>query len=220
MVDADSLMTVGEPVVLDTPVCCLAAGSNNTTAVALTGGPSRSGELYQPSGGWALAHLEAGRVVRSGTLGIPDGVWVAASPQGRYAAVVGGKGEIVVIDTSTGELVRPPVVGHDDVGNYIAYSHDGTRAVSTGYDGSVSLVDGRTGELLGTAVLPERTLASATFMHDDQNVLVASYMQSIYRWDTRPERARAFACAIAGRNLTHAEWHDNFATRPYERTCP
>ncbi len=52
-------------------------------------------------------------------------VWVAASPQGRYAAVVGGRGEVVVVDTTTGALVRPPVAGNDDTGNMIAYSADG-----------------------------------------------------------------------------------------------
>ena len=220
MVDADSLEVVGEAVVLDTPVCCVAAASDNTTAVVLTGGPSASSELYRPSPGWALVDLAAGRVVRTGSLGISDGVWVAASPQGRYAAVVGDNGEVVVIDTTKGALVDAPVIAHDDVGNYITYSADGTRVVSSGWDGSISLVDGTTGELLGTAVLPERTLASAGFMHDDETVLVASYQQSIYRWDTRPERAREFACAIAGRNLTPAEWRENFPDRPYEETCP
>jgi len=220
MVDADSLETVGQSVDLDTPVCCLAAGSDNTTAIVLIGGPAASGELYRPSAGWALVDLVAGRVVRSGQLGIPDGTWVAASPRGRFAAVVGAKGEVVVIDTATGELVRPPVIAHDDDGNVIAYSADGSRAVSSGWDGSISLIDGTTGELLGTAVVPERTLASAAFMHDDKTVLVASYVESIYRWDTRPERALEFACDIAGRNLTHAEWRDNFTQRPYEKTCP
>jgi hypothetical protein len=51
-------------------------------------------------------------------------------------------------------------------------------------------------------------------------VLVASYAESIYQWDTRPERALEFACAIAGRNLSPAEWRDNFPDRPYEETCP
>ena len=92
--------------------------------------------------------------------------------------------------------------------------------MSSGWDGSISLIDGATGELLGTAVVPERTLASAVFMHDDETVLVASYKQSIYHWDTRPERAREFACDIAGRNLTPAEWRENFPDRPYEDTCP
>jgi len=220
MVDADSLTTIGRPVVMDRPVCCVAAGSDNSSAVVLTGGPSASGEPYRPSPGWALVDLAAGRVLRTGSLGIPDGVGVAASPRGRYAAVVGGSGEVVVIDTVRGGLVRPPIQAHDGSGNVIAYSADGTRAVSSGFDGSVSLVDGRTGELLGSAVLPEQTLASASFMHDDRTVLVASYQQSIYRWDTRPERARSFACAIAGRNLTHAEWAENFTNRPYEKTCP
>ncbi len=219
MLDADNLTAIGRPVVLEAPVCGLATASG-TTAVVLTGGPSSSDRLYRRSGGWALVDLSAGRVVRSGSLGIPDGVWVAASPRGRYAAVVGARGEVVLIDTTTGALVRPPVVAHDDIGNTIAYSADGTRVVSAGFDGSISLVDGRTGDLLGTVVLPERTLASASFMHDDKTVLVASYAQSIYRWDTRPDRARDFACEIAGRNLTHAEWRDNFTTRPYETTCP
>ena len=201
-------------------MCCLAVGSDNTTAVVLTGGPTASGELYRPSGGWALVDLVTGRVVRSGSLGIPDGVWVAASPRGRYAAVVGGKGEVVVIDTAKGALVRPPVTAHDDSGNVIFYSAEGRAWCPRAGTAASASSTVRTGELLGTAVVPEGTLASAAFMHDDEMVLVASYQQSIYRWDTRPERALEFACDIAGRNLTHAEWRDNFTQRPYEKTCP
>ena len=29
-----------------------------------------------------------------------------------------------------------------------------------------------------------------------------------------------FACQVAGRNLTRAEWHDLLPNRPYETVCP
>jgi hypothetical protein len=39
-------------------------------------------------------------------------------------------------------------------------------------------------------------------------------------WDTNPESWIAFACAIAGRNLTPEEWANAFGTGPYHHTCP
>ncbi len=55
---------------------------------------------------------------------------------------------------------------------------------------------------------------------DGHTLLIATYDDAIYRWDTRVEHAIAFACQAAGRDLTEQEWQANFTGRPYRTTCP
>jgi hypothetical protein len=38
--------------------------------------------------------------------------------------------------------------------------------------------------------------------------------------DTRFDRWTAFACTLAGRNLTPEEWRATFGEQPYRETCP
>ena len=41
------------------------------------------------------------------------------------------------------------------------------------------------------------------------------------RWDLNPDHWRTTACAVAGRNLTSAEWAQYLPSgEPYSATCP
>ena len=40
-----------------------------------------------------------------------------------------------------------------------------------------------------------------------------------YVWDIRPQAWAQRACAIAGRTLTRAEWHDALPERDYAPAC-
>ncbi len=52
-------------------------------------------------------------------------------------------------------------------------------------------------------------------------MLVADeYEGAVYRWDTRPQYAVEFACRLAGRDLTKAEWAEQFGDRTFQETCP
>jgi hypothetical protein len=42
----------------------------------------------------------------------------------------------------------------------------------------------------------------------------------VLEWDTRVEDAVDFACAVAGRDFTQAEWTEQFGDRPYQQACP
>ena len=50
--------------------------------------------------------------------------------------------------------------------------------------------------------------------------MVGAVPQGILQWDTRPEHAAEFACHVAGRDFTKAEWADHFGDRPYQHICP
>ena len=62
--------------------------------------------------------------------------------------------------------------------------------------------------------------AAVEFLPDAHTVIVATRDGAVYTWDTRVEYWIEFACRVAGRNLTDAEWHDVFGDRRYRKTCP
>jgi len=41
----------------------------------------------------------------------------------------------------------------------------------------------------------------------------------IFEWDPRPDAGEAYACRVAGRNFTKAEWDDLFPGQAYRTTC-
>jgi WD40 repeat protein len=160
----------------------------------------------------------SGTLLDQGELGF-NGRLVAFSPDGRHAAVGGGGGELLVLDTKTGEPVRRPVDAHDLVAS-LSCSADGKRILTSGLDATVALWDAPTGRLLSRVVTPDRLLF-AGFGKDPYAVLIATaWGGPVYEWNTREDYAIHFACRIAGRDLTKAEWRENFGDRPYQETCP
>jgi WD40 repeat protein len=219
LLDSGTLTPVGKPVQVGVPIAWLSASPDNRTAVVLTGGRNFGPDFDAPSTGWALLDLDAGAVIRSGSLPMRNPEGIAFSPDGRHAAIASRQGEVMVLDTTTGTAVRPPVKAHKDPINSLAYSTNGSRLVSSGADGSVSLIDGDTAALIGSIVIPNQTTASADFRPDGHTVVIASLDYGIYHWDTRLEHAITFACQMAGRDLTAEEWREHFPNRAYRPTC-
>ncbi len=218
MLDPTTLHSMGRPVRLDEPVCCVSAGPDNHTAIALTGFFNASGFWVGSSTRWVLVDLRSGTVVDEGALAI-NGRAVALSPDGRHGAVGGVGGELVLLDLDAGEPVRPPVVAHDDAVLSLAYSADGQQLLTSGTDSSVGLWNGATGQLIARVVTPYR-FNEAGFGRKPNSVLIAHLQGGpVHGWDTRVQTTLAFACSVAGRDFTQAEWLDHFGDRPYQRVC-
>jgi WD40 repeat protein len=103
----------------------------------------------------------------------------------------------------------------------VEYAPDGSIVVSAGNDGQVKVWDGRTGEPLATVTPGSPNVwATVELLPDAHTIVVATPDGAVYTWDTRVEHWIEFACRVAGRNLTDAEWRDTFGDRPYRETCP
>jgi hypothetical protein len=95
-----------------------------------------------------------------------------------------------------------------------------TRILTAGSDASAALREAESGRLVARVVTPT-PLSLAQFLNDGLSVLIADqYGRSVYRWDTRPGYAVDFACRMAGRDITTAEWSDQFGDRPFQEVCP
>jgi DNA-binding SARP family transcriptional activator/WD40 repeat protein len=218
MLEPSNLTPVAPPVRLDGAVVGVAAGPDNRTAIALLGFEDPSGFWSSSSTAWALVDLEAGEILDQGALEIDANV-VDVSADGRHAAIGGSDGELLVLDLDSGEPVRPPESIQESVYN-IAYSADGTRLLTSG-GGSIGLWNGQTGELLARTATSKKLPTEAGFSSDPNSVLMAPLFGGpVNEWNTSIDEAIAYACRMAGRGFTEAEWAKEFGDRPYQETCP
>ncbi len=100
-----------------------------------------------------------------------------------------------------------------------AFAPDGSQ-YAVAEEGRIRLWDGRTGEYQASLPLPSRIGSFWIVYHPDSTGLViASTDGRTWTADTRVDRWDDRACAIAGRNLSLAEWETYFPNAAYERTC-
>ena len=221
LLDATDLEPVGRSLDLGDNVCCVALGPDNRTAFALVGGPERTFFWNDPADRWALVDLEAGSILHEGPLGLSNGTWAAYSPDGRHVAAGGFDGDIAIIDTSTGRLVRAPVRAHNGLVPFASFSPDGSQLVSGAEDGSTVLWDVETGTVSGRVLLDGSSWISPEFLPDGRILIVPWHRDpAVYAWDPSAERAVEFACQAVGRDLTEAEWAEHFPGQPYQSVCP
>ncbi|MFC6162324.1 nSTAND1 domain-containing NTPase [Kribbella jiaozuonensis] len=219
LLDSATLRPVGKPVQVGGPIAWLSASPDNRSAFLVIGGRKISDRLDAPSDRWALVDLMEGRVVRRGTFPMSVPSIVTFAPDGTRVAVGSEKGDVLLLDPTTGENLAAPRIVHQGWVNGIAFSPDSSLLVSSGWDGGVALFDGKTAALLGTIMTPNQQLVTADFLPDGRTVAIAAYDDGVYHWDTRLEHTIAMACRMAGRQLTADEWRENFGARPYVKTC-
>ncbi len=222
---------VGKPVDVGRRASWVQAGPDDRSAVVLTGGLSRRTNLIAARPGWALLDLEDGTVVSRGSAGMAYGAWLGLSPDGLHAAVAGGSiagnadptgadGKLAVIDLRDGALVRPAVTAHQGVAFQLAYSPDGSRILTSGLDGTVALWDASEGTLLGRITVEGRPYTGVGFTPDGRSARIVEWFTGrVWTWPLEVDRALAYACRAAGRELTEEEWRDHFGSRPYVHVC-
>jgi WD40 repeat protein/DNA-binding SARP family transcriptional activator len=172
---------------------------------------------------WRAISTQTGNVLAEGDLplSLSD---AGFSPDGQRIAAISENGQVLTVDLRSRQVRRAPASGHADHGLAIRFSPDAQRIVSSAEDGTVSYWDADTLDLLDTVTVPttdgKPIAVSPVFTGGHDIITLAANDGTTYRWDTRFDQTRAFACAMAGRNLTPAEWTDAFGARPHQRTCP
>jgi len=103
---------------------------------------------------------------------------------------------------------------------FIAYSPDGTTLASSGFDGSVVMRDIATGDQIGPPLVASYNQRSFVRFDAAGHLIVATVDGGLWRWNITLGSMLKTACAIAGRNLTTAQWDDLHTGRPYTAACP
>ena len=195
----------------------------------LASGTDRGGLAFSPNGRKlaALGCCEHGSVIevlaaRSGAElfdhhGLASSI--AFSPGGNVLGVGTTDGRLLLLDTRDGDESRPPIRVATETLESISFSPNGRLFAASSADLTTTLWDARAWRRLGSSfqVRPE-ALPSARFT--GRGDLVIDYLADAAQWPTDVQTWKRFACQVAGRDFTPAEWFDLLPNRAYRDVCP
>jgi WD40 repeat protein len=144
------------------------------------------------------------------------------SPDGRWLAAGGVQGRLHLLDTDTWRWTGEPVTVHDNFLLQVEWLPDGVTVVTAGADGRAALFDtGR--RLVRAEALPASTEAGEGLAHlvpaTGSELTVLSGERPGRRYPLDPSAWLDRACAVAGRDLTPAEWDRYLPGRDRQPTC-
>jgi WD40 repeat protein/DNA-binding SARP family transcriptional activator len=176
----------------------LAAGSGDGTIV-----------LFDPTTGKRLGEPLAGHVAEVESL--------AYSPDGSLLASSSPDGTVIVRDAHSGRPIGEPLAPGIGPIARIAFSRDSAVLAAAGRSGPIALWDVQTRQLIGRPLAAHSTGALGVAL-PDRDTLASAGEDGLIIWNLHPTVLVERACALAGRNLTRAEW-DQFLGGGYRPTC-
>jgi WD40 repeat protein len=141
------------------------------------------------------------------------------APDSRRLAVGTAGGALVVLDARSGRRIGPVMQAAGGVVAQVSFSPDDRSVAVSSADHTTSIWDLRTRSRVGNPFGPYRGTVPAGFFAPDGHLMIGLEGSAIL-WPMDAQTWERFACRVAGRDLTRAEWHDVLPTRPYEAVCP
>ena len=129
---------------------------------------------------------------------------LAYSPTAPDLAIGSSNGRIYLWNTQRGTQTAVITAAASDVVS-VAYSTDGKLLAAGLRDGTSVLLDRATGETLGQP-FPAEPSALPTVLFSSNGQLVINYTGTATIWPTDLAALQRYACQVAGRDITPAEW--------------
>jgi WD40 repeat protein len=126
---------------------------------------------------------------------------------------------VILFDARSGEQRGTPTKVAGSPVLQVAISPDGRLLAFAGIDGNATLWDLRSRSRVGDAFRSPRGVAPAVAFEPGGRLLITEFGRNI-EWLVDLPTLRRFACQIAGRDLTRAEWAEVLPNRPYRPVCP
>lgn len=196
--------------------------------IVVGGGDGQKKVLGYVDGVWEyLAHGGAKPTIHVTFEGVVTDNLVFRQDGGLLAA---SSGKVLYIyDVENRQVVSFPFEKHEDEIRSIAFSPDGGLLASGSGDNSnlkigktITLWDFQTGMPINPSLPGEGMNIVYDLAFSPDGLQLASYSgaSDLVLWDVSLEAWQAYACQIANRNLTEAEWATYLGERPYRQTCP
>lgn len=144
------------------------------------------------------------------------------SPDHRSLAIGTLSGRLVVVNARTMAQQGPYVSAAAGFVVSVRYSPDGQTIATTGTDAQLNLWDAATLKRIGLPVdahILKTWWTPAGDLFGYQYIDGPTTHQQRFSMPGRPAEWIALACAIAGSDLTRAEWARFVGNRPYQRVC-
>jgi WD40 repeat protein/class 3 adenylate cyclase/tRNA A-37 threonylcarbamoyl transferase component Bud32 len=144
---------------------------------------------------------------------------LAFSPDGRRLAAGTNDGRVMLLDAHDGQRRGPLIeVGKDEI-NPVSFSPDGRLLAASAADQTATVWDLASRTRLGTTFPTVQGVVPAAQFAPDGDLVIA-YLADAVKWPMDPRTWKRFACTVAGRDLTAAEWDDILPDRDHQRVCP
>jgi WD40 repeat protein len=144
---------------------------------------------------------------------------VVAVPRTGLLAVSSEAGQVFLVDAARRARVGQPLAAQAADLLALATSRDGARIAAVSWDGALRLWDRATGRAIGPPLEAQGDYTRSVAWPDEEHLLTGSFVGGLIAWDMAPAHWAARACALAGRDLTPAEWARYLPGQPYRRTC-
>jgi len=137
------------------------------------------------------------------------------SPDGKTLASAAF--EVILWDLEKRRQIESPL-GRDLGG--VSFSPDGKTLAFGSHEGPVILWDIESRRRIGALMGHRDWVTALAFIPDGEALVSASLDKTMTRWNVSLPSWKKFACTLANRNLSHAEWTRLIGAGSYRRTCP
>jgi WD40 repeat protein len=144
---------------------------------------------------------------------------IAYVPHSQELAVTTEDGRVQFWNARSGAHQGPAL--QVSTGNVLglSFSPDGTVMTVSSRDGSTTLWDVDTGAQIGSS-FPARPNVITVPVFEHNGRLLIEYLSDAAQWPMDVASWERFACQVAGRDMTPAEFHQILPTHPYMPVCP
>ncbi len=148
----------------------------------------------------------------------------ALSPDGQRVATVDFDGFLREWRATDGKGTLRPIRASESAAWSVNWSPDGSRLVTAGADNTVRIYDAQTGQQIGTSLpMPGEQQVNnpyAAYSQDGSTIAATDSTGRVWLYPAALGGWETYACRLAARNLTRAEWAKFVPGQPYSRICP
>jgi WD40 repeat protein/DNA-binding SARP family transcriptional activator len=151
-----------------------------------------------------------------------DGNSVSAlrfEPRGTTIAAGDDLGNVKFWDAATGRPLPQHLSGQNGATDSLSFDPSHNRLMTTSTDGDTRLWDLTTEKPIG-APLPGSFGGRGTFFPSGHRLIAVTGSGTGIIWNVDPASWSRWACRVARRNLTPAEWHNFLPSVAYRKVCP